>query len=273
MREALSYLFDFEWVNRSYFFELYRRTAGYFDGSELSSHRRPADARERELLARFPDAVRPDVLEGTWSPPISDGSGRDRTTLKRALDLFSSAGYELRGAALVDRRSGQPFTLEILVTERDEERLALIFSQSLKRAGIAARVRLVDAVQFEARRVNYDFEMIEHRWDQSLSPGNEQTFYWGSAAADQPGTRNYMGIKNPAVDAMIAALLNAQSRPDFAASVRALDRVLISGFYTIPLFHLPEQWVARWARIGRRSTGICPRLGGTSPRGHEAKPS
>jgi peptide/nickel transport system substrate-binding protein len=254
VREALSYLFDFEWVNRSYFFELYRRTAGYFDGSELSSHRRPADARERELLARFPDAVRPDVLEGTWSPPVSDGSGRDRTTLKRALDLFSSAGYELRGAALVDRRSGQPFTFEILVTERDEERLALIFSQSLKRAGIAARVRLVDAVQFEARRVNYDFEMIEHRWDQSLSPGNEQTFYWGSAAADQPGTRNYMGIKNPAVDAMIAALLNAQSRPDFAASVRALDRVLISGFYTIPLFHLPEQWVARWARIGRPAT-------------------
>jgi peptide/nickel transport system substrate-binding protein len=254
VREALSYLFDFEWVNRSYFFELYRRTAGYFDGSELSSHRRPADARERELLARFPDAVRPDVLEGTWSPPVSDGSGRDRTTLKRALDLFSSAGYELRGAALVDRRSGQPFTFEILVTERDEERLALIFSQSLKRAGIAARVRLVDAVQFEARRVNYDFEMIEHRWDQSLSPGNEQTFYWGSAAADQPGTRNYMGIKNPAVDAMIAALLNAQSRPDFAASVRALDRVLISGFYTIPLFHLPEQWVARWSRIGRPAT-------------------
>ena len=246
VREALSYLFDFEWVNRSYFFELYRRTAGYFDGSELSSHRRPADARERELLARFPDAVRPDVLEGTWSPPVSDGSGRDRTTLKRALDLFSSAGFELRGGALVDRRSGAPFTFEILVTERDEERLALIFSQSLKRAGIAARVRLVDAVQFEARRVNYDFEMIEHRWDQSLSPGNEQTFYWGSAAADQPGTRNYMGIKNPAVDAMIAALLNAQSRPDFAASVRALDRVLISGFYTIPLFHLPEQWVARW---------------------------
>jgi peptide/nickel transport system substrate-binding protein len=194
------------------------------------------------------------VLEGTWSPPVSDGSGRDRTTLKRALDLFSSAGFELRGAALVDRRSGAPFTFEILVTERDEERLALIFSQSLKRAGIAARVRLVDAVQFEARRVNYDFEMIEHRWDQSLSPGNEQTFYWGSAATDQPGTRNYMGIKNPAVDAMIAALLNAQSRPDFAASVRALDRVLISGFYTIPLFHLPEQWVARWSRIGRPAT-------------------
>jgi peptide/nickel transport system substrate-binding protein len=138
-----------------------------------------------------------------------------------------------------------------MVTERDQERLALVFSESLKRAGIAARVRLVDAVQFEARRVNYDFDMIENRWDQSLSPGNEQTFYWGSAAADQPGTRNYMGIKSAAVDGMIAALLKAEIREDFVTAVRALDRVLISGFYTIPLFHLPDQWLARWTRIGR----------------------
>ncbi len=257
VREALSYLFDFEWVNRSYFFELYRRTAGYFDGSELSSHGRPADARERELLASFPDAVRSDVLEGTWSPPVSDGSGRDRKMLKHALDLLASAGFEVRGGTLVNRSSGRPFSFEIMVTERDEERLALVFSQSLKRAGITARVRVVDAVQFEARRVNYDFDMIEHRWDQSLSPGNEQTFYWGSAAADQPGTRNYMGIKSAAVDASIAALLKAHTRADFVAAVRALDRVLISGFYTIPLFHLPDQWVARWTRIGRpRATSL-----------------
>jgi peptide/nickel transport system substrate-binding protein len=251
VREALSYLFDFEWVNRNYFFDLYRRTVGYFDGSELSSHGRPADVRERVLLAPFPDAVRPDVLEGTWAPPVSDGSGRDRSALKRALDKLASAGFELRGATLVDRKTGQAFGFEIMVTERDQERLALVFSESLKRAGIAARVRLVDAVQFEARRVNYDFDMIENRWDQSLSPGNEQTFYWGSAAADQPGTRNYMGIKSAAVDGMIAALLKAESREDFVTAVRALDRVLISGFYTIPLFHLPDQWLARWTRIGR----------------------
>jgi hypothetical protein len=138
-----------------------------------------------------------------------------------------------------------------MVTARDDERLALLFSQSLKRAGIAARVRVVDAVQFEGRRLNYDFDMIENRWEQSLSPGNEQSFYWGSAAADQPGTRNYMGIKSAAVDAMIAALLKAQTREKLVAAVRALDRVLLSGFYTIPLFHLPEQWLARWTRIAR----------------------
>jgi peptide/nickel transport system substrate-binding protein len=115
----------------------------------------------------------------------------------------------------------------------------------------------VDAVQFEARRVNYDFDMIEHRWDQSLSPRDEQTFYWGSAVAVQPGTRNYMGIKSAAVDAVIAALLKAKTRPDFVAGVRALDPVLISGFYTIPLFQLPDEWIARWTRIGRlRATSL-----------------
>ncbi len=254
VREAISLLFDFEWINHSYFFDLYRRTAGYFDGSELSSRGRPADERERALLAPFSDAVRADVLDGTWSPPASDGSGRDRRTLKRALDLFAAAGFELRGSELVERASGRPFTFEIMVTSRDEERLALLFSQSLKRAGIAARVRVVDAVQYEGRRLAYDFDMIENRWDQSLSPGNEQAFYWGSVAAGQPGTRNYMGVKSPAVDAMIAALLKAESREDFVAAVRALDRVLISGFYVIPLFHLPAQWVARWDTIGRPAT-------------------
>ena len=254
VREAISLLFDFEWINHGYFFDLYQRSASYFDGSELSSHGRPADQREKALLAPFAEAVRADVLDGTWSPPVSDGSGRDRVTLKRALDLFAAAGYELRGTALVERKSGQPLTFEILVTARDEERLALLFSQSLKRAGIAARVRMVDAVQYEGRRLIYDFDMIQNRWDQSLSPGNEQAFYWGSAAADQPGTRNYMGVKSPAVDAMIAALLKAEDRGDFVAAVRALDRVLISGFYVIPLFYLPAQWVARWTTVGRPAT-------------------
>ena len=251
VREAIALLFDFEWINNNYFFGLYQRTASYFAGSELSSHRRPASPHERALLAPFADAVRDDVLDGSWSPPTSDGSGRDRTALKRALDLFAAAGYDLRGTELIERNSGRPFTFEIMVTGRDDERLALLFSQSLKRIGITARVRAVDAVQFEGRRLVYDFDMIENRWDQSLSPGNEQTFYWGSAAADQPGTRNYIGVKSAAVDAMIAALLQAQERAEFVAAVRALDRVLISGFYTIPLFHLPEQWIVRWRTIAR----------------------
>jgi peptide/nickel transport system substrate-binding protein len=250
VREAVAMLFDFEWINHNLFFDQYRRTASYFDGSELSAHGRPADARERALLAPFPDAVRPDVLDGTWSPPVSDGSGRDRSILHRALALFREAGYELRGTALVERRTGRPFTFEIMVT-REEERLALAFASNLRRAGITARVRINDAVQYEGRRLSYDFDMIQARWDQSLSPGNEQAIYWGSAAANDPGTRNYMGVKSPAVDAMIAALLKTEGREDFVAAVRALDRVLISGHYVVPLFHLPNQWVARWTTISR----------------------
>jgi peptide/nickel transport system substrate-binding protein len=249
VREALLQLFDFEWINHSYFFDLYRRSGSFFEGSELSARGRPADAHERALLAPFPDAVRADILDGKWSPPVTDGSGRDRATLRRALDLFRQAGYELRGTDLVDGKTGRPFTFEIMVGGREDERLALLFSQSLKRAGIKAQVRAVDAVQFESRRIGFEFDMIQNRWDQSLSPGNEQSFYWSSAAADQHGSRNYMGAKSPAIDALIAALINAKSRQDVVAAVRALDRVLLSGFYVIPMYHLPEQWLARWISL------------------------
>ncbi len=251
VREALAALFDATWVNRSLFFDLYRRTASFFQGSELSAYHRPAEARERALLAPFPDAVRSDIMDGTWSPPVHDGSGRDRNILRHALKLLTEAGYELRGTRLYDRKTGQPFQFEILVADRDQERLALIYANQLKRAGIEARVRNVDAVQYDRRKLTYDFDMIENRWDQSLSPGNEQNFYWGSAAAETDGTRNYMGMRSKAADAMIAALLQAHSRSDFVSAVRALDRVLISGFYVVPLFYLPDQWLARWVRIAR----------------------
>ena len=249
VREAIALLFDAEWVDRNFFFNLYRRSTSYFDDSELSSYQRPAEARERALLEPFPDAVRADVLAGTWSPPVSDGSGRDRAQLKAALALFAAAGYELKGTQLRERASGRPLAFEIMVTSRDEERMALAFADNLARAGIAAQVRLVDAVQYDQRRLAFDFDMIENRWEQSLSPGNEQSFYWGSAAADEQGTRNYMGVRSAAVDAMIAAMLRARQREDFVAAVRALDRVLVSGFYVVPLFYLPAQWVARRAAI------------------------
>jgi peptide/nickel transport system substrate-binding protein len=254
VREAIGLLFDAEWVNHNFFFDLYRRTAGFFEGSELSARGRPADDRERALLAPYPDAVRPDVLEGTWSPPVSDGSGRDRKTLRRALALLDAAGCELHGTELRQRSTGRALEFEILVTARDEERLALAFAHDLLRAGIKARVRMVDAVQYDQRRQTFDFDMLRYQWSESLSPGNEQSFYWGSAAADEPGSRNYMGVRSKAVDAMIAALLAAEGREDFIAAVRALDRVLMSGLFVVPLFHLPEQWVARWGHINRPAT-------------------
>jgi peptide/nickel transport system substrate-binding protein len=142
-------------------------------------------------------------------------------------------------------------SFEIMIATKDDERLALAYASMLRRAGITARIRFVDGAQFEQRRQNYDFDMMPYVWQQSLSPGNEQAFYFGSDAADVPGTRNYIGAKNPAVDAMIAALLAARGRPEFVAAVRALDRVLMSGQYVMPLFHLPEEWIARWPEIAR----------------------
>jgi peptide/nickel transport system substrate-binding protein len=253
VRKAISLLFDFEWINHNLFFDLYRRSGSYFEESELSARGHSADAVERALLRPFPGAVSPDVLDGTWSPPVGDGSGRDRIMLRRALELLSEAGYELRGGELVEAQTGSPLTFEIMMAIRpdtqDEQRLALMFASNLKRAGITARVRLVDAVQFETRRIAFDFDMIQNRWDESLSPGNEQAFYWSAAAADQNGSRNYMGVKSPAIDAMIGTLVQSKSRTDVVAAVRALDRVLISGSYAVPLFHHSDEWVAHWTKI------------------------
>ena len=196
VREALSLLFDFEWINQNYFFNLYQRSGSYFAGSDLSAYGVPANDRERALLKPFTGEVRADIMDGTFKLPASDTSGRDRETLRRALGLLAQAGYEVSNKALRRKATGQPFTFEILTTTRDQERIALAYARDLKRAGITPSVRVVDAVQFDQRRLAYDFDMIQNRWDQSLSPGNEQAFYFGSSAADNQGTRNYMGVKS-----------------------------------------------------------------------------
>ena len=254
VRQALTLLFDFEWINRNYFFGLYGRAGGFFAGSELSAYARAADDRERELLKPYASRMPPDILDGSYRLPVSDASGRDRTTLRSALALLSQAGYDLDGTVLRQRSTKTPLSFEILVTTRDQERIALAFQRDLKRAGIEATVRAVDGVQFDQRRLAFDFDMIQNRWDQSLSPGNEQSFYWGSEAADNQGTRNYMGAKDPAIDALIAAMLEAREHPEFVSAVRVLDRVLMSGFYAIPLYNAQEQWIARWNRIERPAT-------------------
>jgi peptide/nickel transport system substrate-binding protein len=262
VRQALTLLFDFEWINRNYFFGLYGRSASFFAGSELSAYARPADERERELLKPYASHIPSDILDGRYSLPVTDGSGRDRATLRSALTLLSQAGYDLDGTVLRQRSTKAPLAFEILVTTRDQERIALAYMRDLKRAGIEVSVRAVDAVQFDQRRLGFEFDMIQNRWDQSLSPGNEQSFYWGSEAADNQGTRNYMGARDPAIDALIAHMLEAREHANFVSAVRALDRTLMSGFYAIPLFNVQEQWIARWNRIERPSatalTGYLP---------------
>jgi peptide/nickel transport system substrate-binding protein len=251
VREALGIMFDFEWLNASFFSGLYTRTKSFFDDSELASTGRPASEAERALLAPFPGVVRGDILEGTWRPPKTDGSGRDRQQAKKAIALLSQAGWHVADGTL--RKDGEPFAFEIMVSDRGQERLALIYAEELARIGIAARVRLVDEVQYQRRRQKFDFDMVIGVWAASASPGNEQRNRWSSASADQESSFNLAGAKSPAIDALIQAMLAAKTREDFVTAVRAYDRVLLSGFYIVPLYHAQKQWTAHWTRIARPS--------------------
>lgn len=249
VREALAAMFDFEWINANLHNGVYKRSASFFDDSELASAGRPASPRERELLAPFPGAVRDDVMEGAWRPPVSDGTGRDRAIARRALDELASAGYKLVDGALKDPQ-GHPFEFEILAKSRQEERLALAYARSLARIGVVASTRLVDEVQFQRRRNKYDFDMMEGTWAASPSPGGEQRGRWGSSSAAMEGSYNLAGVASPAIDAMIAAILASRTREDFVAAVRALDRLLLSGFYIVPLYYAPDQWIAYSSKLG-----------------------
>jgi len=247
LREALAMMFDFEWINAHLFSNLYTRTKSFFDESELSSSGRPASAAERALLAPFPGAVREDIMEGRWTPPRSSGDGHDRDMARRALALAASAGWRLQNGALT--RDGAPLKLEIMVANRDQERLALNYAGQLARIGVAVQVRTVDEVQFQRRRQRFDFDMMIGLWQASASPGNEQRMRWGGDSAEQEASYNLAGAKSPAIDAMIAALQAAQTEEDFVTAARALDRVLLSGFYVVPLYHNRDQWIAHWRRI------------------------
>jgi len=249
-REALSYLFDFEWINTVLFEGVYKRTGSYFEGSDLSSNGKPASAGERAILAPYPDAVRLDILEGQWHPPVSDGSGRDRANARKAFELLQAAGWSLNKGVMTNAK-GQPLAFEIVVVSRVQERLALNFSESLQRLGIKMTVRLVDDVQYWQRVAAFDFDMIQFTWGTSPSPGNEQYNRWGSRSKDRQGSLNYAGASSPAIDTAIDAMLGAPSRDAWLDAVHALDRILISGFYVVPLFHAPEQWIVRNSSVKR----------------------
>ena len=251
VREALIKLFDFEWINRTLYHGQYARTESYFARSDLSAHGRPADQAERALLAPYASEVKPAILDGRFAFPVSDGTGENRDGRREALKLLEAAGYRLTGGRLIKEATGEPFSFEILAATRAQERLLLTFARALKQVGIEARIRQIDSAQYQRRKQTYDFDMIQYFWPVSLSPGNEQSFRFGSEAAATEGSFNYAGVKSPGVDAMIEALLKAKDRDSFVAAARALDRLLLSGDYVIPLFHLPRDWVAHWSDMKR----------------------
>ncbi len=248
VRMALSMLYDFEWTNKNLFFDKYARTGSFWQNSELSALGKPAGERELELLKTYSAEMLPSVMDGTWKPAETDGSGRDRAVIKQAVAILSQAGFTLKDGKMLTPE-GNPFSFEILCAGEAEEKLALVYQRTLAKIGIEAQIRSVDDAQYQQRRQTWDYDMIFATYSASLSPGIEQAGRWGSPSRDIPGTFNYAGVADPGIDAMIDAMGKARSREDFVAAVRSLDRLLISGHYMIPLHHLGEQWLARWDRI------------------------
>jgi len=249
VRRALILMFDAEWINRSLFHGLYQRTTSYFDRSDLASTGHPASELELKMLAPYMDEVHPDVLAGRSRLPVGDGSGNNRAALREAYELLKAAGYELRGNRLVHAETGAPLTFEFLASSRNQERIMLSYANMLERLGITVNIRQVDSAQYWSRLKSFDFDMIQWTWGSSLSPGNEQINRWSSRAADTEGSLNYAGVKSPAADAMINALLTVHTYEELTAAARAFDRVLLSGDYVIPLFHIPKQWIAHWSHL------------------------
>ncbi|MER9543068.1 extracellular solute-binding protein [Mesorhizobium sp. M0437] len=247
VRRALGMLYDFEWANKNLFGGKYTRTMSFWQNSELSALGHPASEKEKALLAPYPGRVPADVMDGTYRPPVTDGSGQDRKVLKAAFELLKSAGYTVQDGAMLDPE-GKPFGFEILTASQDEERLAAIYQRTLEKLGIDVGIRSLDGDQIQSRKQRFDFEVLvgSTGFNNSLSPGIEQTGRWGSAAAKAEGSFNLAGVADPAVDAAIEAMLRARSKEDYVAAVRVLDRLLISGNYMVPTQHNNQQWLAYW---------------------------
>ena len=250
VRRAFNFAFDFEEVNKQLFFGQYKRVASYFENLELAARDLPQGA-ELEILEKVRDKVPPEVFTKPYTNPVGGNPENVRGNLREGLRLLKDAGWEIRDRRLVNVQNGEAMTVELLVEQPAWERIMLFYKPSLERLGIQVSVRRVDDTQYENRLRNWDFDIITITWGQSLSPGNEQRGYWSSQAADTVGSRNFVGIKNPAVDALIDRLIFATSRADLIAATKALDRVLLWNHYVVPQWTYGKVRSARWDRFGR----------------------
>jgi microcin C transport system substrate-binding protein len=249
VRHALALAFDFEWANANLFYGAYTRTKSYFSNSDLASSGIP-EGDELALLDKYRDQLPPDLFTKPFQLPVTDGSGNNREALRAALSLLEQAGWKVRDQKLVDAE-GHPFSFEILLAQPTFERIALPYVQWLARLGIEARVRTVDPAQYEQLVDTYDYDMIVVNIDETDSPGNEQTGYWTCEAVKPEGGFNTMGVCNPVVDALVHDVVTAPDRAHLVTATRALDRVLLAGWYVVPQWHLQSVWVAYWDRFGR----------------------
>jgi microcin C transport system substrate-binding protein len=258
VRRALNYAFDFEEMNKQIFFGQYKRISSYFDGTELASSGVP-QGKELEILETVRAQVPPEVFTTAYSNPVGGSPEAVRNNLREALKLLREAGYEVRDQKLLDTKTGAQLTLELLSEDPSFERVMLFYKPSLERLGIGVSVRTIDPIQYENRLREWDFDIVVASWAESLSPGNEQREFWGSQSADMAGSRNIVGIKNPAIDMLIERVIFAKDREDLVAATRALDRVLLWNHYVVPQWNYPKVRTARWDRFGRPSE--LPRYG------------
>jgi microcin C transport system substrate-binding protein len=250
VRLALNYAFDFEEMNKQLFFGQYQRIGSYFDGTELASSGLP-EGKELEILETVRDKVPAEVFTKPYKNPVGGTPENVRANLREATRLLKEAGYEIRDQKLVNAKNGEQFSIEFLTYDPNSERFVLFYKPALERLGIAVSVRTVDEAQYVNRERNWDFDSITNVWGQSLSPGNEQRDYWSTTTADRVGSRNYAGIKNPAVDALIEKIIFATDRAELVAATKALDRVLLWNHYVVPQFTYNKTRAARWDRFGR----------------------
>ncbi len=258
VREALSYAFDFEWANKSLFYGAYVRTESYFSNSELAATGLPG-AEELVLLEPLRADLPPEVFTKEFKAPATDGSGNNRANLKRAGELLDAAGYVVKDKKRIDPATGRPITFELLLVDSAFERIGGPFAKSLARLGIDCRLRVVDSSQYVDRLRNFDFDMVVQSFGQSRSPGNEQREFWGSKAADEPASRNIIGIRSKAIDALIEHVVAAKDRTALITATRALDRALLFGHYVIPNWHIRSFRVAYWDIFARPK--ITPKYG------------
>lgn len=248
VRRAFNYAFDFEEMNKQLFYGQYKRINSYFEGTELASSGIP-QGKEFEILKEVYGEIPPEVIAKPYENPVGGSPEKVRDNLRNATRLLKEAGYEVRDGKLVDGNKGTPVAVEFLLANPLFERIVLFYKPSLERLGITVNVRTVDDVQYQNRVRDFDFDIITDLWGQSLSPGNEQRDFWGTQAADTPGSRNTVGIKNPVIDKLIDKIIYAEDRETLVAATRALDRTLLWHYYVVPQYTYPFTRVARWDRF------------------------
>src|SRR5262245_13405901 len=245
-------------MNKHLMYGMYQRIDSYFDGSDLASSGLPVGL-ELQILETVRDKVPPEVFTTAYRNPVNGNPEAVRTNLREATRLFKEAGYEIRGGRLVNVKTGERFSAELLVQDPSYERFIVFYKPALERLGIDISLRVVDNVQYQNRLRSWDYDIIVTSWPESLSPGNEQREFWGSEAADRVGSSNYIGIKNPAIDALIERIIYASSRAELVAATRALDRVLLWNHYVVPQFTSDVDRTLRWERFGRPD--VLPKYG------------